>query len=162
MENKFDTVICLRIGKTSKAKTPSGDFNVTTPENSLLSKQMITSKGISVSYTNLQLNPFPNTQLTCSIVTISTFQCTAPSTWFTNRCMDPSTWLTTNLRRMLVAKFFNSSTRWRSRNSLVTKPNGVQTWQLLQEKDERGQILSPVTICMNKTLAHTCATFYGP
>ena len=44
-------------------KTPSGDFKVTTLENLLLSKQAITSKGISVLYTNLQLNPYSNTQL---------------------------------------------------------------------------------------------------
>ena len=75
--------------------------------------------------------------------------------------------LLTNLRKMLVAKFFSSSTRWRSRSSLVTKPYGVQTQQLLQEKDELRQILSLVTICMNTTLLnttvlHTCATFDGP
>ena len=41
---KVDTVICLRMGKTYTAKTSSGDFKVTTPENSLLSQQAITSK----------------------------------------------------------------------------------------------------------------------
>ena len=46
-------VICLRIEKTYMAKTPPGDFKVTIPENSLLSKQTVTSKGISVLYTNL-------------------------------------------------------------------------------------------------------------
>ena len=51
------------MGKTTVAKTPPGDFKVTTLENSLLSKQAITSKGISVPYTNLQLNIYPNTQL---------------------------------------------------------------------------------------------------
>ena len=56
-------MICLRMGKTYTAKTPSGDFKVITPENSLLSKQAVTSKGILVPYTNLQLNPYPNTQL---------------------------------------------------------------------------------------------------
>ena len=56
-------VICLRMGKTYTAKTPLGEFKVTTPENPLLSKQSITSKGIPVPYTNLQLNPYPNTQL---------------------------------------------------------------------------------------------------
>ena len=56
-------VICLRIGKTYIAKTPPGDFKVTTPKNPLLSKQAVTSKGILVPYTNLQLNPYPNTQL---------------------------------------------------------------------------------------------------
>ena len=45
------------------AKTLPGDFKVTTPENPLLSKQVVTIKGISVPYTNLELNPYPNTQL---------------------------------------------------------------------------------------------------
>ena len=34
-------------------KTPPGDFKVTTPENPLLSKQAVASKGISVPFTNL-------------------------------------------------------------------------------------------------------------
>ena len=51
------------MGKTSKAIAPLGDFKVTTPENSLLSQQAATSKGIPVPYTNLQLNRYPNTQL---------------------------------------------------------------------------------------------------
>ena len=54
-------VICLRMEKTYMAKTPSNDIKVTTLENPLLSKQMVTSKGILVPYTNLQLNPYPNT-----------------------------------------------------------------------------------------------------
>ena len=56
-------VICLQMRKTYTAKTPPYDFKITTPENPLLSKQAITSKGIPVPYTNLQLNPYPNTQL---------------------------------------------------------------------------------------------------
>ena len=83
--------------------------------------------------------PIPN--WTCSVMTIFLFQCTTPSTWLINRCTDPSKWLTTNLRRMLAEKFFSSSTWWRSRNSLVTKPYDVQTQQLLEEKDELGQIV---------------------
>ena len=47
------TLICLRMGKSYTTKTPPGDFKVTTPENSLLSQQAVTSKGISVPYTNL-------------------------------------------------------------------------------------------------------------
>ena len=49
--------------KTNTAKTQLGDFKVTTPEVLLLSQQAVTSKGISIPYTNLQLNPYPNTQL---------------------------------------------------------------------------------------------------
>ena len=56
-------VICLQMGKTYTAKTPLGDFKVITPENLLLSKQAVISKGILVLYTNLQLNLYANTQL---------------------------------------------------------------------------------------------------
>ena len=64
MQRKINnTVICLRIGKSNMAKTPPGDFKVTTPEIPLLSQQAVISKGIPVPYTNLQLNPYPNIQL---------------------------------------------------------------------------------------------------
>ena len=56
-------MICLQMGKTYTAKTPPGDFKITTLEIPLLSQQVVTSKGISVPYTNLQLNPYPNSQL---------------------------------------------------------------------------------------------------
>ena len=56
-------MICLWMEKTYTEKTPLGDFKITTPKNPLLSKHAVTSKGILVPYTNLQLNPYPNTQL---------------------------------------------------------------------------------------------------
>ena len=56
-------MICLRIGKTYMTNTSLDNFKVTTPENPLLLKQVVTSKRISVPYTNLQLNPYPNTKL---------------------------------------------------------------------------------------------------
>ena len=104
---------------------------------------------------NWTLTQIPN--WTCSIVTISHFQCTDPSTWPTN-CADPSTRLNHQLEKNVGCKVLQFITRWRSRSPFVTKPYGVQTQQLLQEKDELGQILSPVTICKNKTLLHTCTT----
>ena len=45
--------------KTYTAKTPPGNFKITTPENSLLSQKVVISKGITVPYSNLQLNPYP-------------------------------------------------------------------------------------------------------
>ena len=48
------------MGKTNTVKTPPGDFKVTTPEIPLLSQHTVTSKGILVPYTNLQLIPYPN------------------------------------------------------------------------------------------------------
>ena len=61
------------MGKIYTAKTPLGDFKVTTPENSLLSQQVVTSKGILVPYTNLQLNLTPIPNWTYSVVTIFPF-----------------------------------------------------------------------------------------
>ena len=55
-------VICLR-WENLQDKTPLGEFKAITPENPLLSQQAVTSKRISVPYTNLQLNSYPNTQL---------------------------------------------------------------------------------------------------
>ena len=103
--------------------------------------------------------PIPN--WTFSIVTISLFQCTTPSMWLTN-CADPSMWHDHQLKKDVGCKVLLFITRWRSWSCLVTKLYGVQTHQLLQEKDELGQILSPVTICMNTTLLYTHTTFDGP
>ena len=64
MQRKINnTVICLRMGKTNTVKTLPGNFKVTTLEIPLLLQQTVTSKGISVPYANLQLNPYLNTQL---------------------------------------------------------------------------------------------------
>ena len=83
---------------------------------------------------------------TCSIVTISPFNAR----------------LNHQLEKDVGCKVLQFITQWRSRSSLVTKPYSVQIQQLLQKKDELRQILSSVTICMNKTLLHTCATFDSP
>ena len=68
------------MGKTFKAKTPPGEFKITTLENPLLSKQAVTSKGILIPYTNLQLNLYPNTKLDLFCSDNLFFQCMAPST----------------------------------------------------------------------------------
>ena len=43
-ENKFDIGDLFTNGKNHRGKTPPGEFNVTTLENPLLSKQTVTSK----------------------------------------------------------------------------------------------------------------------
>ena len=90
MQRKInDTVICLRMGKTYTAKTPPGDFQVTTPEIQLLSQKVITSKEILAPYTKLQLNPYPNIQLDLFCNDNFPFRCMAPK-YVTNHYMDPS------------------------------------------------------------------------
>ena len=44
MENKFDTGDFFTNGENHRGKTPLGEFKVTTPENPLLPKQVVTSK----------------------------------------------------------------------------------------------------------------------
>ena len=80
------------MGKTNTAKIPPSYFKVTTPEILLLSQQVATSKGISVPYTNLQLNPYPNTQLDLLCSNNFSFWCTTLSMWLTNYT-NPSTQL---------------------------------------------------------------------
>ena len=135
-------MICLRLGKTNTAKTPPGDFKVTNPENPLLSQQAATSKGISVPYTNLQLNPYPNTQLDLFCSDNFSFWCTAPK-YVTNQFAQiPIRDFNHQLERMLARKFFSSSIRWRSRRCLVIKPYGAHTQQSSsRERDELGQEL---------------------
>ena len=59
MQRKINnTVICLRMGKNLTAKTPLGDFQVTTPKTPLLSQQAITSKESQVPY-QLTIEPLP-------------------------------------------------------------------------------------------------------
>ena len=65
-------------GENLTTKTPLGDFQISTPEISLLSQQVVISKGISVPYTNLWLNPYPNTQLDLFYNDNFPFWCTAP------------------------------------------------------------------------------------
>ena len=67
------------MGKTNTTKIPLGDFKVTTLEIPLLSQKAVTSKGIPVPYTNLQLNSYPNTQLDLYVVTISPFDAQLPA-----------------------------------------------------------------------------------
>ena len=59
MQRKInDTVICLQMGKNLTAKTPPGDFQVTTPKTPLLSQQAVTSKESQVPYQPI-VEPLP-------------------------------------------------------------------------------------------------------
>ena len=76
-------VICLLMEKNLMAKTPPGDFQVTTPETPLLSQQAVTSKGIpnTLPTYSWTLTPIPN--WTCFVMTIPLFDAQLPSTWLT-------------------------------------------------------------------------------
>ena len=125
-------------GENLTTKTPLGDFQVTTPKTPLLTQQAVTSKGIlsTLPTYSWTLTLIPN--WTCSVVTVPLFDARPPSTWLTNWWI-PIRDFNHQLRRFLVAKFFSSSTRWRLRSCLITKPNGAHTQQLHHKNDELGQ-----------------------
>ena len=104
MQRKINnTVICLRMGKTLTAKTPLGDFQVTTPETSLLLQQAVTSKGIPSILLTYSWTLTPILNWTYSIVTIPLFNARLPSTWLTN-CTDPSTRLQSPTKKIIDYK----------------------------------------------------------
>ena len=121
----FDMVICLWMGKTYAAKSLLGDFKVTTPENPLLSKQAVTSKGIQYLLPTYIWTLTPITNWTCSVVVISPFQCTASSMWLTNRA-NPSSQLNHQIEKDVGCKVLQFITQWRSWSCLVIKPYDVQ------------------------------------
>ena len=97
-------------GENLTAKTPLGDFQVTTPETPLLSQQAVTSKGISSTLptyswtlTHLQLNAYPNTQLDLFCSDSSPFDARLPSAWLTS-CTDPSTRLQSSTKKVVGCK----------------------------------------------------------
>ena len=96
-------MICLRIEKNLTAKTPPGDFQVTTLETPLLSQQTVTSKGIpsTLSTYSWTLTPIP--KWTCSVVTVPLFDARLPSTWLTN-CADPNTRFQSPTKKVIGCK----------------------------------------------------------
>ena len=94
-------------GVNHRGKTPPSDFKVTIPKNPLLSKQAVTSKRIPVPYTNLQLNPYPNTQLDLFYNENLSFWCTTPNTWLTN-LMHRSQYVAYSFARIQVRDYLST------------------------------------------------------
>ena len=73
-------VIYLQMGKTTEAKPHWANLRSPLPRIHYYQNKRLLVKGISVPNTNLQLNPYPNTQLDLQCSDNLSFQCTAPST----------------------------------------------------------------------------------
>ena len=154
------------MGKTYKAKTPPGDFKVTTLENPLLSQQVVTSKRIPVPYTNLQLNPYPNIQLDLFCSDNLLFQCMASSTCLTNSmCRSQYATLTHQLEEDVgckVLQFINTMK--------ITKLLGYKTLRYTnttaswREKWTRAYVSSSQYACekLLHQVALTCISNDGP
>ena len=134
-------VICLRIGKNLTAKTPPGDFQVTTSETPLLSQQAITSKGISSTLPTYSwtLTPIPN--WTCSVVIVPLSDTRLPSTWLTNYA-DPSTRLQISTKKIVGCKVLQFIHTMKIKKMLGHKTLRCKyTATSSKERDELGQKL---------------------
>ena len=135
------TVICLRMGKNLTAKTPPGDFQVTTPETPLLSQQAVTSKGIPSILPTYSwiLTQIPN--WTYSVVAVLLFDVQLPSTWLTS-CADPSTWLQTPTKKVVGCKVLQFIHTMKIKKMLGHKTLWCKyTATSSRERDELGQKL---------------------
>ena len=128
-------------GENLTAKTPPGDFQVTTPETPLLSQQAVTSKGIPSTLPTYSwtLTLIPN--WTCSVVTVPLFDARLPSTWLTN-CADPSMWLQTPTKKAVGCKVLQFIHTMKIKKMLGHKTLRCKyTATSLRERDELGQEL---------------------
>ena len=105
----------------------------------------------------LTICPYPNNQLDLFYSDNLSLQCTAPSMWITN-CTDPNTWLQSPTREGCWLQSSSVHHTMKIEKLIRHKTLRCKTQKLLYKKDELGQILSPVTICLNKTLLNTCTT----
>ena len=99
-------MICLRIGKTTEAKPHRVNLRSPLPIIHYYQNNRLQVKGILVPNTNLQLNPYLNTQLDLQCSGNLSFQYMAQSTWLTNQCTDPSMWLSHQLEKDVGCKVF--------------------------------------------------------
>ena len=108
--------------------------------------------------TNLQLNPYPNTQLDLFYSDSSPFWCTAPK-YVTNGWADPSTRLqNTNLKILLVAKILQFIHMMKTRKMLGHKTMQIHSNFFKRKRWTRSRTLSSVTICLNKVCS-MCVQF---
>ena len=90
---------------------------------------------------NLQLNPYPNTQLDLFCSDNSPFRCTTPSTWLTN-CVDPSTRLQSPTKKVVGCKVLQFIHAMKIKKMLGQKTLRCKyTATSSKERDELGQKL---------------------
>ena len=137
------------MGKNLTVKTLSGDFQVTTPETPLLSNKRLQARNPKY-LTNLQLNPYPNTYRTCSIVTVPLSDARLSSTWLTVarisvRNFKTPIWKIVGCKvlqfthTMKIRKMLGHKTLW----CKYTATSPRKRWTKLRT-------LFPVTICLNR------------
>ena len=96
-------------------------------------------QGIPSTLTNLQLNPYPNTQLDLFYNDSSPFDAQLPSTWLTN-CANPSTRLQSPTKKVVGCKVLQFIHTTKIKKMLGHKTlQCTYTTTSLRERDELGQ-----------------------
>ena len=136
--------------KNLTAKTPSGDFQVTTLETPLLSLKRLQARNPKY-LTNLQLNPYPNTQSDWFCSESFPFWCTTPSTWLTVawilvRDFKTPIWKDCWLQSSSVHPHNEDQEDAWSENPTVQ----IHSNFFKRKRWTRLRTLSPVTICLNR------------
>ena len=125
-------IICLGMGKTTETKPHRVNLRSPLSRIYYYQNKRLQVKRIPVPNTNLQLNSYPNIQLDLWCSDNISFQCTALSTWLTNRCMDLSTWLTHQLEKDIDCKVLQFIQMIKIKKLFGYKNLGTKTQQLLQ------------------------------
>ena len=135
------------------AKIPSSDFQVTTPETSLLSQQTVISKGISSTLSTYSWTLTPTPNWTCFVVTIPLFDARFPSTWLTS-CVDPSTRLQTPTKKVVGCKVLQFIHTMKIKKILCNKTQRcTYTTTSSQEWWTRARTSSSVANCLNRVFS---------
>ena len=137
-------------GKNLTAKTPPGDFQVTTSETSLLSQQAVTSKRIlsTLPTYSWTLTPIPN--WTCFVVTVPLFDALLPSTWLTSSA-NPSTRLQTPTKKVVGCQVLQFIHTMKIKKMFGHKTQKcTYTTTSSQEWRTKARTSSPVANCLNR------------
>ena len=127
--------------KNLTAKTPLGDFQVTTPETPLLSQQMVTSKGIPSTLPTYSWTFIPIPNWTYFVMTVPLFDARLPSMWL-NNCVDPSTRLQSPTKKVVGCKVLQFIHTMKIKKMLGHKTLRCKyTTTSSRERDELGQEL---------------------
>ena len=128
-------------GENLMAKTPPGDFQVTTTETPLLSQQAVTNKGIPSTLPTYSWTLIPIPNWTYSVVTVPLFDARLPSTWLTN-CADLSMRLQSPTKKVVSCKVLQFIHTMKIKNMLGHKTLRCKyTATSLRIRDELGQEL---------------------
>ena len=129
-------------GENITAKTLPGDFQVTNPETPLLSQQVVTSKGISITLPPYSWTLIPIPNWTCSVVIVPLSDARLPSMWL-NKCADPSTQLQSPTRKIVSCTVLQFIHTMKIKKMLGHKTlRCTYTATSSKERDELGQELS--------------------